>query len=199
MRPVVMFNRISADGYFSGPHGELNFAVQDDELERDAVGSMPDADTILFGRKTYESFEGFWRHALDDAKTAADPHIAGHRSEGLRAMAVWINQAKKLVFSKTLRDVTWHNARLLRSFEARDIEALKREPGKGIMVFGSGSIASLLTEHRLVDEYVFVVSPVALGSGKTLLRDVSKSLRLRLLEAKSYASGNVRLRYAPAA
>jgi dihydrofolate reductase len=67
------------------------------------------------------------------------------------------------------------------------------------MVFGSGSIASQLTQHRLVDEYVFVVSPVALGSGNTLLRDVSKSLRLRLLQAKSYASGNVRLRYVPSA
>jgi dihydrofolate reductase len=199
MRQIVLFNRISADGYFAGPHGELDFAVPDDELERDAVLSLPEADTILFGRKTYQSFEGFWRHALDDANTAPDPHSEGHRSEGLRKMAVWINHAHKLVFSKKLSDVTWKNAQLLRSLEAQQVEALKREAGRGIMVFGSGSIASQLTQHRLVDEYVFVVSPVALGSGTTLLRDVSKSLRLRLLEAKSYASGNVRLRYAPTA
>ena len=73
---------------------------------------------------------------------------------------------------------------------------MKRQPGKGIMVFGSGSIVSQLTQHGLIDEYQFVISPTLLGSGRTLLREVSKSSKLNLLEATGYKSGNVMLRYA---
>jgi dihydrofolate reductase len=68
--------------------------------------------------------------------------------------------------------------------------------GKDMIVFGSGSIASQLTQHGLIDEYQFVVSPILLGSGRPLLSGVSNSLKLDLLEAKKYQSGNVMLRYA---
>ena len=109
---------------------------------------------------------------------------------------VWINEATKLVFSKTRKDVTWKNSRRLAEFDPHEIEALKKQPGKDIMVFGSASIVSQLTEHGLIDEYHFVVTPTLLGSGRSLLSDVSKRSRLDLLEAKPYPSGNVRLRYA---
>jgi dihydrofolate reductase len=101
-----------------------------------------------------------------------------------------------LVFSRTRRDVTWRNSRLLHEFDPREIEALKRQPGKDMMIFGSGSIVSQLTQHGLIDEYHFVVSPILLGSGRPLLSGVSKSSRLDLVEAKKYSSGNVVLRYA---
>jgi dihydrofolate reductase len=65
-----------------------------------------------------------------------------------------------------------------------------------MMVFGSGSVVSQLTQHGLIDEYQFVVCPILLGSGRPLLSGVSKSLRLDLLEAKKYQSGDVMLRYA---
>ena len=64
------------------------------------------------------------------------------------------------------------------------------------MVFGSGSIVSILAQHGLVDEYHFVVTPLLLGTGRSLVRDVSKRTRLELREAKAYPSGNVVLRYA---
>ena len=111
-------------------------------------------------------------------------------------MAVWINEATKVVFSRTRKDVTWRNSRLLHEFDPRQIEAMKTQPGKDIMIFGSGSIVSQLTQHGLIDEYQFVVSPIVLGSGRPLLSGVSKSSRLDLLEAKKYQSGNVMLRYA---
>jgi dihydrofolate reductase len=196
MRKIVMFNRVSADGYFADASGNLDWSVPDDELDRAAVDSLSDSDTILFGRRTYEGFEGFWRHAPDDDGSAPDPHAPGRRSPGLRAMGRWINLATKLVWSRSLQQVTWHNARILRAFDAREVEALKREPGKTIMLFGSGSIASLLTQHRLIDEYVFVVTPLLLGGGKNLIHDVPQRLRLTLLEARSTTVGNVRLRYA---
>ena len=111
-------------------------------------------------------------------------------------MAVWINAATKLVFSRTRKDVTWKNSRLLHEFDPSEIEEMKRAPGNDILVFGSGSIVSQLTRHGLIDEYQFIVGPLLLGSGRPLISDVSQKLGLTLLEAKPYPSGNVMLRYA---
>ncbi len=102
----------------------------------------------------------------------------------------------KLVFSRSLKDVTWQNSRILHEFEPREIETMKRQPGKDMIVFGSGSIVTQLTQHGLIDEYQFVLCPILLGSGRPLLGDVSKNLRLELVEAKQYQSGDVMLRYA---
>jgi dihydrofolate reductase len=194
-RQIVMFNRVTADGYFAGSDGNLDWVVPEPELDKAASDSLPGADTILFGRRTYELFEAFWPHALDDSATAPDPHRPGRRTQQIRAMAVWIHEATKLVFSRTRRDVTWKNSRLLHEFDPREIEAMKGQPGKDMMIFGSGSIVSQLTEHGLIDEYYFVVNPILLGSGRSLLTGVSTSSRLSLVEAKEYRSGNVALRY----
>lgn len=195
MRRIVAFDRVSADGYFAAPDGNLDWVVPEEELDRSAAGNLGGGDTILFGRRTYEMFESFWPHALDDSPTAEDPHAAGRRSPEMRAMAVWINEATKIVFSRTRQDVTWTNSRLVREFDPREIEALKSQPGKDIMIFGSGSIVSLLTEHGLIDEYWLVVSPLLLGTGRPLVSGVPVRTRLDLLEARTYPSGNVGLRY----
>jgi dihydrofolate reductase len=107
-----------------------------------------------------------------------------------------LNETTKLVSSRTLKDVTWRHSRLLHELDPHEVEAMKKRPGKDLMIFGSGSIVSQLTQHGLIDEYQFVVCPVLLGSGRPLLSGMSKSLRLHLLEAKQYPSGDVALRYA---
>jgi len=191
-----MFNRVTADGYFAGPDGNLEWVVPDEEVDKAGAEAIPGFDTILFGRRTYELFEGFWPHAVDDSPTAPDPHGAGRRSQTMRSMAIWLNEATKLVFSRTRTDVSWRNSRLLHEFDPREIEAMKRQQGQDMIVFGSGSIVSQLTQHGLIDEYQLVVSPILLGSGRPVISGVSKSLRLDLLEAKKYESGNVMLRYA---
>ena len=191
-----MFNWLTADGYFSGPDGNLNWVVPDDEQARAAVASIASSDAVIFGRVTYERFERFWRHAVEDSSTAADPHRPGQRSREHRAIAIWLNETNKLVFSRTLKDVTWRNSRLLHELDPGEIEAMKKQPGKDMMIFGSGSIVSQLTEHGLIDEYQFVVCPMFLGSGRSLLTGVSKSMRLELLETRKYPSGDVLLRYA---
>ena len=198
MRRIVMFNRVSAEGYFAAPDGNLGWVVPEPELDRGAADNLGGADTILFGRRTYEMFESFWPTVGGDSPTAPDPHAPGRHSPELRAMADWINAASKLVFSTTRKEVTWRNSRLLPTFDPREIAALKRQPGKDIMIFGSGSIVSQLTEHGLIDEYQFIVGPVLLGSGKPLVSGVPANTKLRLLEATEYPSGNVRLRYARA-
>lgn len=191
-----MFNRVSADGYFASQSGDLSWAVPDDAIDRAGAERMPEVDAMLFGRRTYQAFESFWPNAVGDSETAADPHAPGRYSGALRAMAEWINATEKLVFSRTLKTVNWHNSHLLGEFEPQAVQALKEQPGKNIIVFGSGSIVSRLTEYRLIDEYQFVIGPLLLGSGRQLLTGVPHSLRLELLEAKQYDSGNVVLRYA---
>jgi dihydrofolate reductase len=194
MRRIVMFNQVTADGYFAGPDGNLDWVVPDKEFDETVAAGLPATGTILFGRRTYELFEAFWPHAVDEAATAPDPH-GGERSPELRAIGTFINEATKLVFSRTLKSLTWRNSHIVHELDPRKIEAMKGQPGADMMIFGSGSIVSQLTEYGLIDEYQFFVCPVLLGSGRPLFNDVSRSSRLDLLEAKRYPSGNVMLRY----
>ncbi len=195
MRRIILFDRISADGCFSDRDGGLDWAVPDPEFEKGVAGMLGGArGAILFGRRTYESFESFWPHALDDANTAQDPH-GPRRTRELRAFAVWINEAEKIVFSRTRPSVSWQGSRLVREFEPRAVAALKAEPGGDMLVFGSGSIATLLAQHGLIDEYQLLVGPLLLGSARPWLGALPAPQRLALVEAKPFASGNVLLRY----
>jgi dihydrofolate reductase len=197
MRKIVVFDRVTADGYFSSPEGGLDWAVPDAEIDKLGGDAVPGPDNVmLFGRRTYQMFESFWPHVLNDSPEAPDPHVPGRQSTAMRGMAVWIHEATKIVFSKTLKEVTWHNSRLLRDMEPRNIEALRSVPGGDIMIFGSGQIVSRLTTLGLIDEYHLIVSPLLLGGGKTLINGVTSRVALDLLEAKRYDSGNVMLRYA---
>ncbi len=195
MRRIVMFNRVTLEGYFAGPDGNLDWVVPDQDLDKAGAAGIPGTDTVLFGRRTYEMFASFWPYALDDSPNSPNPHMPRERSQAIRAMAVMLNEATKLVFSRTLKEVTWKNSRLLPTLDQREIEAMKRQPGKDMIVFGSGSIVSQLTQHGLIDEYQFVVDPVLLGRGKPLFSDLSTHTALALQEAKAYPSGNVMLRY----
>src|ERR1700741_2549308 len=195
MRRIVAFDRVSADGYFAAPDGSLGWVVPADEIDKGAAENLDANGTILFGRRTYEMFASFWPNITGDGP-APDPHHPGRYPPEMVAMAKWINAATKLVFSRTLKEVTWRNSRVLGEFDPRVVEELKREPPKGIMIFGSGSIVSKLTEHGLIDEYQFIVGPVMLGEGRSLVHGVPGTRQLELLEAKPYPSGNVMLRYA---
>ena len=195
MRRILMFNRVSADGYFASSDGQLDWVVPDAAIDQAGASRMHEVDTMLFGRRTYDAFESFWPNAVSDSPTTRDPHTEGRQSSALRAMGVWINATPKLVFSKTRTRVSWQNSELFSELEPRKIQALKEQPGKNIIVFGSGSVVAQLTEHGLIDEYQFVVGPLFLGGGKSLISGLSKRVKLTLLEAKQYDSGNLVLRY----
>ena len=194
---IVAFHWVTADGHFAAVDGNLDWVVADKEQAKAAAKDIPTFDTVLFGRRTYEIFAEFWPHAVVDASgTVPDPHHPGRRSSEHAPIATALNQMTKLVFSKTLKDVTWKNSVLIRKLDPREIETMKSRPGKDMIVFGSGSIVSQLMQHGLIDEYQFAVCPIFLGSGQQLLREVSKQLRLDLLETKRLPSGDVMLRYA---
>src|SRR5262249_39383856 len=136
---IIAFNHVSADGYFAAPDGSLDWVIQDEDIGKSAAAGMSGSGAGLVGRKTYGQFASFWPHALDDSKTAPDPHGPG-RSPELRAMAVWLNEASKWVFSKTLKEAGWNNTHLLRAFDPHEVEKLRSTQDKDILVFGSGSI-----------------------------------------------------------
>ena len=183
MRKIVMLNRVSVDGFFAGPNGEIDWFIHDPEVDQAAHEGIQ-ADTVLFGRVTYQLFENYW------PKVAADPEAP----EEARNTANELNQMTKLVFSKTLREVTWENSKLGKGDVADEVRMLKQGEGSGIIIFGSGTVVQQLTSERLIDDYFFIVTPVILGAGKSLFTEVKK-LNLDFLEARSFNSGNVLLHY----
>jgi dihydrofolate reductase len=195
MRKLIVFNRITPEGVFSSADGQLDWAVPDDEADRAGADAMPGADLMLFGRKTFEMFRSFWP-TVADHPDPPDPHHPGRPSPVIREFAAWINTTAKLVVSSTLGDPGWRNARVLPGFDPAAIAAIKRAPGKAIMVFGSGTLVSALVAHDLVDELQLLVNPVLLGAGKPLFAGLSRRVPLRLVECKPSTAGNVMLRYA---
>jgi dihydrofolate reductase len=196
MRRIVAFDKLSADGYFTDGEGKLDWTVPEPEMDKATASGMGSTGAMIFGRKTYEMFESFWPH-VDGSDTAPNPHAAGQRSPEMKAFAVWINEAEKIVFSRSRKDVTWKNSRLVRELTPRAVESIKAEKGPDILVFGSGQVVAKLTEHGLVDEYQFVVTPVLLGNGRSLISGLPKTRGLDLQEAKAYPQGNVMLKYTP--
>ena len=188
MRKVVMFNRISVDGFFAGPNGEIDWFIADPELDK-ALHEMGQPgvappDTVLLGRVTYQLFESFW------PKIAADPDVPIEA----RIMADELNRMTKVVFSKTLDDVSWENTRLVKGSVTEEVSRLKQEKGSDILIFGSGTIVQQLASEGLIDEYLLAATPVILGTGKPLFKNVKK-LNFKLLETRNFKSGNVLLHY----
>ncbi len=185
MRKIYMFNRTSVDGLFAGPQGEIDWFMPDPEVDR-AIHQMMNLDTVLFGRITYQMFESYWPNVAHDANAPA----------GARSMANELNEMTKLVFSRTLDMVTWENSKLFKHNLVDEVRQLKHESGKDFVIFGSGSIVQQLASAALIDEYLILITPVILGTGKSLFKDVNKT-NFKLQEARSFDSGNVLLRYTP--
>lgn len=195
-RSIVTYTQVSADGFFADPEGGLDWVVSDPEVHARAVQGMPHTDLMLFGRKTYQMFAGFWPQALKNLEEAG-PHGADKRDPAFTAMARWLNDTKKLVASRSLQRADWSNSELCRDFDAAKVRQIKESAGKSILIFGSGSLVSQLAEWGAVDEYRFLVCPVLLGRGRTLLGNMAQRLALELMEAQSFPTGNVMLTYRP--
>ena len=181
MRKIIVSMMVTLDGYFAGPDGEIDWHNVDAEFNDFAVDQLNHADTLIFGRLTYRMMAAYW------------PSLAALRDDP--AVAAKMNSLEKLVFSRTLPAVEWNNSRLARAGLPEEIAALKKGSGKDALIFGSGSIVSALAAAGLIDEYRLFVNPVVLGAGRTLFGDVGKRMEMKLLESRSFSSGNVLLRY----
>jgi dihydrofolate reductase len=184
MRKIIMFNRISMDGFFAGPNGESHEWFVNDYKVDEAAHEMMEPDTVLFGRVTYQIFEDHWPKEETNPKA---PKEAKDTAKEIKNM-------NKIDFSKTLKGVNWENTELIKGDLVNEVRKLKQGNGRDMVIFGSGTIVQLLTAEGLIDEYVFVITPVILGAGKSLFNEVDK-LNLKLLETKDFKSGNVILHY----
>src|SRR5439155_25616874 len=104
---------------------------------------------------------------------------------------------RKLVFSRTLESVEWNNSTLVKEVVPEDIEKLKQEPGRDMVIYGSASLVRTLTNLGLIDEYQILVHPVILGSGKSLFQDIKVQVKLKLVNTKTHPSAVVVLYYHP--
>jgi dihydrofolate reductase len=181
MKKIIMSNLVSLDGYFAGPNGELDWFVVEEEFFSYAKILLNSADELLYGRITYEHMAAYWPDATEN-----DPGIT-HK----------MNHLSKIVFSKTLKTVEWNNSRLVKNIDPQEIAEWKLQPGKDMVIFGSGVIVSAFAKLGLIDEFRFVVNPVILGEGMPLFTGLSDTIKLTMLKSQVLSSGVVILYYAP--
>jgi len=181
MRKVFLFMMITLDGFFEGPDQDIGWHNVDEEFNDFAIKQINEVDTLLFGRVTYEGMASYWPTPFAKEN---DPVIADK-----------MNTIPKLAFSKTLDEVEWNNARLVKENIAEEISRLKQQPGKDMAIFGSSDLAVSLLQMGMVDELRIMVNPVVLGSGKSLFKGIHETLNLKLLKTRTFRSGNVLLYY----
>lgn len=190
MRKIVMINWMSLDGLFAGPNGEIDWMIRDPEVDKALHAPRPGqpessgSDTMLLGNVTYTMFENSWPQIAKDPNTP----------EELHKLAEEVISMTKIVFSRTRQEVTWENSKLFHGNLLEEVQHLKQSDSTSVIIFGSGTIVQQLTEAGLIDEYFVVITPVILGEGKPLFQGVN-TLKLKLLEAQHFKSGNVLLRY----
>jgi dihydrofolate reductase len=186
VRKLIVFNNVSLDGYFADDRGDMSWAHQRDaEWGAFVSENASGGGELVFGRVTYDLMAGYWPTA---AALEGNPVVAEH-----------MNNLPKIVFSRTLDRASWKNTKLIKGDIASAMKELKQEPGPDMVIMGSGSIVSQLTDARLIDEYQVVLCPIALGSGRTMFQGVKEELNLTLKKTRTFGNGNVVLWYEPRA
>lgn len=186
MRKVVMINRISIDGYFASNNqmtGGMDWFVQDPAVDK-AVHEPVHSDTLLIGETTFTLFENSWVPMLKDPNTPPP----------LKIVAQELTDMHKIVFAENITESEWENTEFHKDKLAEFVRDLKQQDGSDILIMGSGTIVQQLANEDLMDEYIFIMSPVVAGGGKTLFKDV-KQHSLKLLDTKTFDSSNMVLHY----
>jgi dihydrofolate reductase len=184
VRKLIVFNHISLDGYFVGAGGDMSFAKEgndDAEYQAFVAGNAGGDGQLLFGRVTYQMMASYWPTAM------AEQHMP--------EVAKGMNRMPKVAFSRTLNEATWNNTRLVKDNLVEEVRKMKKEPGPGMTILGSGSIVAQLALERLIDEYQVVVDPVALGKGRTMFDGIREMLKLKVTKTRSFKNGKVYLCY----
>ena len=189
MSKVVVFMNLTLDGVMQAParpdedrrggfeHG--GWATPYAAMEQ-AGESIANIGALLLGRRTYEDFYAVWPKRKDNPISAR------------------LDNMQKYVASTTLSEpLAWSNSTLLKGDAAEAVARLKQEPGKDLVVMGSGVLIQSLMRGRLVDEYVLLIHPLVLGSGRRLFTD-GDAFALRLVGTKTTTTGVVIASYQPA-
>ena len=185
MRKLKLQVQISVDGFVGGPNGELDWMTWDmgDDIGAYINELTDSCDTILLGRKMTDGFVNYWESVKPDRpEYAFAQKMVGY---------------PKYVFTKTLDESPWANTTLAKGDILEEVNALKSQDGKDIVVYGGASFVSNLIEHNLIDEYNLFINPVAIGKGLTIFGKVPDAFQLKLIEATPYECGITVNRYVP--
>jgi dihydrofolate reductase len=161
-------------------HGGWATPYFDAVMAKAATEGFPNAGGLLLGRRTYEDFYAVWPNRTDNPFTAV------------------LDNTQKYVASRTLKEpLAWRNSTLLEGDVAAAVARLKAQPGKDLVVLGSGELLESLMRCNLVDQYVLLIHPLVLGSGHRLFTDGTYA-SLRLVDTKNTTTGVVIATYQPA-
>ena len=181
MRKIIAAINMTLDGFCD--HDKV---IADGEIHQHYNEILSNADTILFGRITYQLMESYWPSIVKNP-TGIKPEDE---------FAVLIDNISKIVFSRTLKTVEWKNTRLKKEGIKEEVLKLKQQTGKNILAGSPGLIAAL-TQFNLIDEYQLTVHPIILGSGLPLFKNIKEIVNLKLLRTKTFGCGAVTLYYEP--
>jgi dihydrofolate reductase len=194
LRKLAVFTHLTLDGVMQAPgrpdedrrggfeYGGWQPPYFDAVMGSVAAEGIAEAGALLFGRRTYEDFAAVWPNQPED-----NPFTAV------------LNNFQKYVASTTLEaPLSWNNSTLLEGDAAEAVAKLKEQPGKDLVVLGSGGLVQSLMRRSLVDEYVFPIHPLILGSGRRLFTDNGAFAALRLVDAKPTTTGVLIATYRPA-
>jgi dihydrofolate reductase len=182
MRKIKAGLFIALDGVVEDP-ADWHFPYFNDEMGVAVTAQLGDADTILLGRKTYDSFAGAW----------PERETAGGEDAG---MAKSLGDARKIVVSNQRLEFTWRNSEQLQGDLVEYVTALKQEPGGTISMSGSISVLRQLLAAGLVDELHLLVHPIAMRKGMRLF-DEGEPIPLTLLSSETFKTGVLNLVYGP--
>jgi dihydrofolate reductase len=183
MKKIVASEHMTLDGVMEAPE-RWSFAYFNEEMGQAIGEGFAASDALLMGRATYEEWAAFWPNQDPEENT----------------FAAQMNDFPKYVVSTTLEGpLEWQNSTLIKGEElGEEISELKRQPGKDIVISGSGTLVRSLLRDGLIDELRLMVHPVVLGGGKRLFEENEAQTALELVDSKTFATGVVYLTYRPA-
>jgi dihydrofolate reductase len=186
MRKVALFMHTSLDGFVQGPDKwDINWISYDQDLVEFGDEVVSSTGSPVYGRVTYEGMKGYWPTVIDN------PESSKHDIEH----ATWLENATKVVVSNSMEKADWNNTILINDNVVEEITKLKQMPGKDLVIFGSPTLSYYFMQHDLIDEFWLTVSPIVLGGGIPLFKDIKDRMKLNLLESRSLKSGVVTLKY----
>ena len=180
MGKTIAAINLTIDGFCDHTAG-----IADDELHQHYTNLLGTADTILYGRITYQLMQ-FWQTLIKNPS----------EEKSMNDFAMAIDKVPKIVFSNTLKDTKWDSAKLANQSLENTVKELKQQPGRDIFV-GSRSLIVELTNLKLIDEYQLCIHPVILGKGLPLFDKIKERTILKLQKTKTISSGAIVLYYEP--
>jgi dihydrofolate reductase len=176
---------VSLDGFAADEKSGLDWISYDNELQQYAEKIVATVGSPVYGRVTYELMAGYWPSELDNPDA----------SEHSKAHAQWVDKVTKIVFSRTMKKADWNNTIVINDNIAEEINKLKQQPGKDLVIFGSPGLAHSFMELDLIDEFQLTLNPVLLGNGIPVYRNIKNKTNLKLVKATPLKSGVVGLHY----